>query len=100
MNVSGSSKSIIVLKAALARAYRVAVYTFAGAAGVSNVSALTEWADLSVLGSSWAFAAVTAVTTAFVAFLVATAEAMAERPLIGPEPPSTTEIHNGKGVTA
>lgn len=84
-----------VIRGALIRAYRVAVYTFVGSAGVGQIPAVRSAADLKSLAGVWALALITAAATGLVAFLVGTAEGVADRPLIGPAPHS---LPNGTGA--
>lgn len=84
-----------LLRAAGIRAYRVAVYTFAGSGGVGNVPVIRDWSGLRSTASAWAMAGIMSLATATIAFLVATAEGLADHSLIGPRSPTLPNGKNG-----
>jgi hypothetical protein len=47
---------------------------FVSSAAVANVTALASWADIKVLGTTWAFAAVNGLAAGVITFLINTAE--------------------------
>lgn len=76
-----------VLRRAAIRSYRVFVYSFVGTAGVGNIGPIREFADVRTAANVWALAAVFGLASAFVAFLVATAESVNGHLTIpGPKP--------------